>query len=313
MRITAGLLALVASVGTAAAQVSPTKAAEATFAKGRDLMKQQKFALACEAFEQSQQLDPQYGTQYNLAGCYVELGKLATAWNLYRELARGDNNPSRRQASQDAATALQSRVPKLLLEIEARPADATIVMNDRDASAFVGVETPVDFGRYTFVISAAGFATWQSTVEVKHEGSIEHVVVTLVRRGDPSREPVLPPSGVTSTPTAPLLDDRGATKRTYGKVVVAGGAGLVALGLGFGAVALVKWNDAKDRSLESSADANTQVDSARMFGNVSTGFVAVGLLAVAGGLYLWRTAPDAPTLQASVGPSSAGLVIAGPF
>ena len=65
-----------------------TTAAEETFNKGRELLKQGKYAAACTEFEQSQKLDPQFGTQYNLAGCYDQIGKLATAWNLYRELAK---------------------------------------------------------------------------------------------------------------------------------------------------------------------------------------------------------------------------------
>ena len=61
-------------------------AAEAAFLRGKELMKEGYLAEACDAFARSQRLDPQLGTQYNLALCYEQLGRTASAWALYREL-----------------------------------------------------------------------------------------------------------------------------------------------------------------------------------------------------------------------------------
>ncbi|HEX2686885.1 MAG TPA: choice-of-anchor D domain-containing protein, partial [Kofleriaceae bacterium] len=100
------------TVDAASVAAASTKAAEETFTQGRELLKQGKYAEACTAFEQSQRLDPQFGTQYNIAGCYEKTGKLATAWNLYRALARSDTNPTRRSKSAALAASLGRRVPK---------------------------------------------------------------------------------------------------------------------------------------------------------------------------------------------------------
>ena len=81
--------------------------ATALFDRGRELLKQHSYQEACAAFENSQQLDPQFGTLYNLAECSTQLGKLATAWLAYLSpawLCR----PSPASASRLSMTELQS-------------------------------------------------------------------------------------------------------------------------------------------------------------------------------------------------------------
>ena len=156
-----------------------TRTAEDTFASGRELMKQGKYAAACAAFEQSQRLDPQFGTQYNLAGCYDKLGKIATAWNLYREIVRRDSNSVRKAKAGELAEALAGRVPRLKLVLSQKPDGVQVVLNGADASALIGAETPVDFGRYTVTATAAGYRAWQKTVAVTEDGAVVVVVIEL--------------------------------------------------------------------------------------------------------------------------------------
>ena|GEM_PF-5784673 len=158
---------------------SATSAAEATFTRGRELLKQAKYREACAAFEQSQQLDPQFGTQYNIAGCDEKIGKLATAWNLYRALARSDTNQARRTKARDLAAALAKRVPKIKLVLAKRPAGLQVTMNDRDATALLDIETPVDLGSYRFVVTAFGYKTWNKTIELKDEANVVSVTIDL--------------------------------------------------------------------------------------------------------------------------------------
>jgi uncharacterized membrane protein len=158
-------------------QGSATKAAEDTFTRGRELLKQAKYQEACTAFEQSQRLDPQFGTQYNIAGCYEKIGKLATAWNLYRELARSDTNPTRRSKSGGLATALASRVPKIKLVLPKKLEGVQISMNGENANAMIGIEAPVDFGSYELVVSATGYRAWRKTVDIHEEGKAVTVVI----------------------------------------------------------------------------------------------------------------------------------------
>jgi len=170
---------------TATHKGSPLQAAEQTFRQGRLLMKRKQFAQACAAFEHSQRLDPQFGTQFNLAGCYVEIGKLATAWAMYRELARVDKNVERRSRATAAAAQLASRVPKLRLTITAPTSGLRIFMNGTDASALLGVDTPVDVGTYKIVAGAPGHKPWRQTIEVSTQADVVPVVINLV--------PIAPP------------------------------------------------------------------------------------------------------------------------
>jgi hypothetical protein len=167
-----------AAVGVTPGQ-SPAKAAEQTFLRGRELMAQRKYVAACAAFEQSQHLDPAAGTRYNLAGCYAEIGKLATAWTLYRELARSDKNAERRAKSAEIAAQLTSRVPKLKMILHGAPAGVNVFMNATNVNALIGIETPVDFGTYAVVAGAPNHRGWRKTVEVRHEAEVITVDIDL--------------------------------------------------------------------------------------------------------------------------------------
>ena len=297
---------IVACASVAFAQVPPTKAAEETFTRGRELMKAKQYAQACAAFEESQRLDPQYGTQYNLAGCYVELGRLVAALDLYRELSRSDTNPDRREASAGEAAKLATRVPKLAIRISGdKPASLTL--DGVDALGYVGLDAPVDLGKHVLVAAAPGHKTLTREVIVASEGKTSMVMLTLEAAED-------------AAPVAPVA--RPASSRaTYGKIATFAGAGVAVLGLGFGAVAYVKNRDAKDlydpTDPASVPKANDKVAGARKFGNASTAFVIVGLAAAAAGGFLWATAPraeDATVVTMSpLDNDAAGVVIAGHF
>src|SRR5262245_19473944 len=71
----------------ARAQPRDPLAGEALFQEGRRLRKAGELAAACEKLAVSQRLDPAAGTLANLAGCEEELGRIASAWQHWREAA----------------------------------------------------------------------------------------------------------------------------------------------------------------------------------------------------------------------------------
>src|SRR5262249_43347029 len=81
-------------------------AAEKAFEEGRDLFRAGKYADACVRFEQSEQLDPQMGTLFNLAQCDEKIGKLASAIVAYREVVAKDNNAKRKAIAAEYAVTL---------------------------------------------------------------------------------------------------------------------------------------------------------------------------------------------------------------
>ena len=294
MRVGSSLVALVLCAGIAAAD---SRVADEAFARGRTLMKEKKYAEACAAFEQSYQLDPSFGTLFNLADCEVDLGKLASAWDHYRELGRTDTNADRRAMSQQLAKGLASRVAKLVVTLPERPPQASLSIDGKSASELVGIETPVDPGAHEIEVTAPGFTTWHETVTVAREGVVSNVVVRLVTVG-------APPVEVHAANPAP------ASRRFYGQIAVIGGGAFVAGGLVVGGLAYSQWQHAQSCT---GCDRGAESHSAIIRGDVSTGLVIAGAIVAAAGGYLWRTSSISAEVTASVARGSAGLAVLGSF
>ena len=63
--------------------------AQVLFDQARALTASGKYAEACLKFAESQRLDPGIGTEFNLAECEQHVGKTASAWAHYLEVADG--------------------------------------------------------------------------------------------------------------------------------------------------------------------------------------------------------------------------------
>ncbi len=169
------VLAVCLASGSAAA--GDKNGAEAAFLQAKDLLKQGKYPAACAAFEQSQSLDPQFGTQYNLALCYELEGHLASAWGVFRELAQRDSNAGRKADSQRRADALAPRLTRLDIVAHAKPPGLKITRNGEDVTGSLGLDVPVDPGAYTVAATAPGRVTWSHDATVTQEG--QRVVVDV--------------------------------------------------------------------------------------------------------------------------------------
>src|ERR1700759_5170722 len=84
-----GKLAVAAAmlVGLAGARLAYADRADQLFKKGKKLLGEKKYAEACNTFEEVDKLDPAIGSKLNVAHCYEEWGKLATAWRWYSDAA----------------------------------------------------------------------------------------------------------------------------------------------------------------------------------------------------------------------------------
>jgi len=300
-------------------------AAEAAFRRGKELINSDAPA-ACEAFKQSMQLDPQFGTQYNLALCYDKIGRLASAWGELTELAAKDPNAARRADSEKRAKALEPRLVRLLIVIKQRTPGLKVMRDESDVTAFMGVATPVDPGMSKLTASAPGYKSWSMDVTITGEGSTITVDVPALEKAP---EPPPPPPGggndVFRTPTQPAVDkDPGKGRRKLGMIVGAVGVA----GLGAGAVfGLGAKNAFADADVNCGGDvgdcrgdaeaAQGDIDSANskaMLANIAFG---VGAAALIGGAVLYLTAPEAaestmvsPTVGAD---GSAGVIVRGRF
>jgi hypothetical protein len=288
-------LGLVTSICGAARAASPEDqaAAQALFDDAKELVKGGKAAEACPKFEESQRLDPGLGTQLNLADCYERVGRTASAWTIYVEVA-----PAARREGQDAraehavarAAALKPLLAKLTIVVppERRVAgmnvtrDTTLV---REAQWSVAI--PVDPGQHTIIVEAPGKEPWQTSLDVPAQ-SANTVTVPVLKDAPRDASPASSP-GTAGRPGDP---NAGRTQRIGGLALA--GAGVVGVGLGafFGLRAMSKKDDAGcDGNSCPDVESRDLYEDAQSAGNVSTiGFI-VGGLAVAGGAVLYFTAP----------------------
>lgn len=331
MRAGSSLLVLV-SIGSVAhaqpnAASQASNAAGALFVKGRQYLAAGKYAEACAAFEQSQRLDPQLGTLFNLATCNAHLGKLATAWGEFRDIAQRDANKTRRAAAAREADRLAPRLPKLVIQLEPPVADATVTSNGVDVGALLGVESPVDLGDYAIVARAPGYADAQSQARITDEGKTVVVTLALARPviEAPAPAPVTPP--VVERPTAPIApppaEPPAAHRPMLGIAVLASGGALLAGGLVLGKLASDRWNAARavcGASLDCATPddlsrAQAYTDQARLRGNASTGLIIAGAAVAATGAYLWLRAPSPAAHSARLvpyaAPTGAGIALEG--
>src|SRR6266851_1461448 len=102
---TAGFAMLLPAIALAAPR--DPAAAEALFRAGRAAADKGDYVTACPKFEESNRLDPEVGTVFNLADCDEHLGKIASAWQLFKEVEQ------RLSASDERASIASSRAASL--------------------------------------------------------------------------------------------------------------------------------------------------------------------------------------------------------
>jgi tetratricopeptide (TPR) repeat protein len=325
-------LAIVVSVmaGRAHAQSSDVSAlAEQLFNQARELAKDNRWAEACPKFEASLRFDPVLGTRLNLATCYERIGKLASAWGLYREsieLARkaGDVKRHDYAQAQAQAAALESRLPKLTLSAPAhRPAGFVVARDGTPiAAGALGVALYVDPGEHEVTASAPGFEAFTQTVTLIPDKAETLVIpdLTPVPGADPSASPI-ERRVATAEPAVPMSPARKYT------AIGLGGAGVAAIGVGllFGAKASSSFKEAKalcSTSLVCDPDNYDQgrqlTRDARVSATISTVLVAAGGAAIVAGAIVVLTRPRAQErATARIVPVThdrgAGLAIMGRF
>jgi serine/threonine-protein kinase len=232
-------------------------AAEALYDEAKQLASQGRYAEACPKLEESENLDTGLGTQFHLADCWQHLGRTASAWALFREVASqahavGQN--ARERVARDRADALEPWVSKLLIA----PHEAASALNLqvlRDGAA-VGREqwdtpVPVDPGKHSIALLANHKRPWQVTVDVPPNGKTVTVDAPPLADIPDLPEPPSPPKrtvevrpappvtvehpeGVTSMmpeDEVPVLENRGNGQRAAGWFFVGAGiAGLATAG-----------------------------------------------------------------------------------
>jgi len=181
-----------------------TATAQALFDQGKKLMGEKKYSEACPKFEESQRLDPGLGTQYNLASCYELMGKTASAWSLYLDVAsqaKATNQADREKKSRDAAKALEPKLSKLTIEVASPAAGIEVKRNGQIVGqATWGTPIPVDPGAVKVTAMAPNRKLFEKTITVDKPGETTTVKVPELEKGQTPAGYGTAPAGTSTAP-----------------------------------------------------------------------------------------------------------------
>jgi len=325
-----------ASTSVSRAQSEADRAAAQTlFEEGQTLMKDGDNAAACKKFQASQELDPATGTQLNLANCYEELGRTASAWINYTEVADTPTvDDRRRKYARDKAEALEPLLVRLVVEVPTPSPEMTISRGDIAVpKATWGAAIPVDPGSYEIVAEAPGHLPWRKTIEVVGEGETMTVEVPALMVDESAGEEPLPVDE--EPPKRDTTTGEGGNGQTIAGVTMLAIGGV---GVGVGAVlaGLAHSKAAKssdycgaavggandDECIQEGVDLRESAQGMQIGYAVSFG--VGGAVAIAG-LVTLLTAPSSEgsseadgdelgvVVRPTLGPTGAGLGLAGAF
>jgi hypothetical protein len=260
-------------------------------------------------FYASERLDPAVGTRLNLGDCEEHRGRIATAWQFFRDAVRElPVEDDRNTFAQQRATALEPRLPKLTIRLARNAPGDTEVHRDgvivRDAS--LGRALPVDPGEHRIAVSAPGHARRSLSVMIA-EGERKVVDVSPGEVGADSGKH----SGGSVSPGG-IVRESGSSRKTWGFVVGGVGVTLGVAGAVTGALVLA------DRStVDQHCDAQTKrcddpaaVDAAergRTLGPVTTVLLLTGAAGIGIGTYLLVTPSSSVEISGQATATEASL------
>jgi hypothetical protein len=338
MRRALSAAVLLAAVATSrGAMAGDAALAESLFRQGRELMEKGDYAAACPKLSESFAQDPATGTLLALAMCQEQAGQTASAWAGYAEVisrAKRDGRTDREQAARDHLQALDPKLSRLTIEVDASAASVPGLVVKRDGlpvgNGAWGASSPVDPGEHVVEATAPHKRAWKASVTIGGVSDSQTVKVPSLVDEPAEGAAAAQPQASPAAPTAAMADSAAPSTapplRTVGLVV--GGAGIVGLGLSgyFGLHASSLNSDSKSGG---HCDANNTCDATGLAkrndavsaSNIATiALVAGGVLTAAGvTLFLVGGRKDAKADTArveatpAVGPGVAAVLVRGRF
>jgi len=343
-------LALVAlSLAPSAEAQSESAQARVLFREARTLMDKGRHAEACPKLEESLRLDSGIGTQFNLAHCWEQVGRTASAWGLFMDVAAAAETvgqKKRARAAQQRAAALEPNLMRLIIEVP-KPSESLSVQRagEEVGAAAWGTPMPIDPGSHRVEASAPGKLPWSQEVELLVPGETVTVVIPTLEDKNPA--PPEPVAAAEPERAEPVVErDAGSSRgwRTAGTIAMAVvGVGGVVTGAVFAMSASDETAAARelcvggeggnvcdrdsalpgfDGGVREQEELQKHRDRAESDALVSYVAIGVGVAALAGSAILLFTAPSserppsdeaALELHPTLAPGLAGLTLGGKF
>lgn len=309
-RLLVGAVATLASLAAASrvgAETDDRARAQTLFLEGRDAMRRQSYAEACDDFRASDALDPSAGTTLNWALCAERLGHLVEALEHARwALDRLGVDDVRYPIASRTVASLESRVARITLRATSGTEVSAHVYLDGTLLPPLSHEQTrtVDPGPHEIRVEVPRHQTNHVVVSVGEGEIVVHSVLAGSPRPGPSAE----------SPVAPM-PRRASTARSAGYVL--GGVALanvvaaaVLTGLALSERGVVENHCPSKRCDETGFEAG---ERARTFLNAATLTFSFGVADAAGaGVLLW--VPTVTTVAPIGAPSvRAGLTVRAPF
>jgi len=267
-------------------------------------MESKNYQDACQKFAESQKLDPAAGTAMNLATCEEKLGKLASAWQHWKEAIDALPPKDDRVAfARSRVEELEKKLPRLQVTLASAGPGAKVYRDDIEIGpGGQGVPLPVDPGSHA--------------VTVRMPGHFPKTVTVSLAIGEQSQIDVRPGA------IDPSAAEKGAPPKPRSRTLgwVLGGIGVAGVG---GAVAsglmLVRTKGTVDTNCPDkvcNAQGLDAVATGKTLIIVNTTAWIVGGLGLGAGAFFLLSGSKSPTTTAlapSVGPTGASLSCVGSF
>lgn len=298
------------------AAANPDEAAR-YFADAQDDFAAGRYDASCKKLEISVRMRMQIRPLGLLAACYEKLGRLATAWRMFKDVrvrAEAMNDPDIANAAAGHVDDLEPRLARLIIKVpsELQVAGCVIALDGKELTqSELDKPLEIDAGVHVLAVSTRdGKNSQEITIR---DGEIKSAPFPkLELTNAEATQPAPPPATLTKS------------KRKIAGVATLG-TGVVVLGVGafLGLSARSRWGDAKAAGCTESGRCPTQagvdlVNAANGKATASTILIAAGTVVAATGAILWLTAPKqraerSVSVTPLVADTSAGLVVRGWF
>lgn len=197
-------------LATALAATPTATQADELFTRAKAELKAGRVKEACGLFAESHRLEPALGALLNLASCYEQQGRLASAFLRFNEAeawaARVSDRP-RRELAAERSAALKSKLAWLALTATT-PVVGEVARVGTEPEAPLGgapLVVPVDSGLVHVTVSAPGMQAWSADIDAPAPGTTRSLAVPALVSLKPAIVVLQPSDAPTTQKSEPII------------------------------------------------------------------------------------------------------------